>query len=321
MEALILKIGDSYNKNYLDSDGATGLSLGRAFCNDIIITDPYVGEFQLKVALSPGSEYDWHIKITDRTNPVFLNGRNIESEAFDLRSGDKLTIGRTNIVFYSENHAVPVTRKFSIANWLHNHKFKPFIALLMLLSLFGLAMLASYLEMATEPDWSSLSSVAWGYLILAFIWASGWSLAGRLLKGDHYLSSHLFFTSICLILLLLLNDLGGYIDYMFSSTLAGELVDWIVIILFSGLLISFNLSLATHSFRTFRNGMLVSACIFTTIALMAYIGQEEYSNSPSHSFTMKPSFTPTASSVSINLFISDYDEMFEELTTMKNRNR
>ncbi|MDH5611847.1 MAG: FHA domain-containing protein [Gammaproteobacteria bacterium] len=317
METLILKIGDSYNKYYLDSDGVSGLSLGRAFSNDIIITDPFVGEFQLRVDLSPGSEYDWHIEITDRTNPVFLNGKNIESKSVDLRSGDKLTTGRTSIVFYTENHAVPVTREFSIANWLHNHKFKPYIAILMLLVLFGSTMLASYLETATELDWGSLSSVAWGYLILAFIWASGWSLAGRLLKGDYYFSSHLFFTSICLILLLLLNDFGSYIDYMFSSTMAGEIVDGIVIVLLNGLLIGFNLSLATHSSRTFRKGILVSVCIVATIASMVYMRQEEYSNRPSHSVTIKPSFIPKASSVSIEQFISDYDEMFEKLSTMK----
>lgn len=318
METLILKIGDSYNKYDLDCEGAPGLSLGRAFSNDIIITDPYVGKFQLRVSLSPSSEFDWHIEITDQTNPIFLNGRDIESEGVDLRSGDKLTTGRTSIVFYAEDHAVPVTREFSIANWLHNHKFKPYIAILMLLVLFGSAMLASYLETATELDWGNLSSVAWVYLIVAFIWASGWSLAGRLLKGDYYLSSHLFFTSICLILLLLLlNDLGSYIDYMFSSTMAGEIVDWIVIVLLGGLLISFNLSLVTHSSRTFRRGLLVSAGIVATLASMAYMNQKEYSNAPSHSITIKPSFILKASSVSVDQFIGDYDEMFEKLSTMK----
>ena len=317
METLILKIGGSYNKYDLESDGVSGLSLGRAFSNDIIVTDPYVGECQLRVCLSPASEYDWHIEITDQTNPIFLNGKNIESEGIDLRSGDKLTTGRTRIVFYAEDHAVPVTREFSIANWLHNHKFKPYIAILMLLVLFGSTMLASYLETATELDWGRVSSVAWGYLIVAFIWAAGWSLAGRLLKGDYYLSSHLFFTSICLILLLLLNDLGSYIDYMFSSTLAGEIVDWIVIVLLNGLLIGFNLSLVTHSSRTFKKGLLASACIVATLASMAYMSQEEYSNAPSHSATIKPAFMPNASSVSIDQFIGDYDEMFEELVAMK----
>lgn len=321
MEALILKIGDSYNKYYLDSNGAPGLSLGRAFSNDIIISDPYVGEFQLRVGLSPGSEYDWHIEITDQTNSNFLNGRNIESEGVDLRSGDTLTTGRTSIIFYTEDHAVPVTREFSITNWLHNHKFKPYIAILMLLVLFGSTMLAAYLETANETDWGSLSSIASGYLILAFIWASGWSLAGRLLKGDYYLSSHLFFTSICLFLLLLLDGLGSYIDYMFSSTMAGEIVDWIVTVLLGGLLIGFNLSMVTHSSRTFRKGMLVSACVVATIASMVYMSQEEYSNTPSHSVTIKPSFIPKASSVSIDQFIGDYDEMFEKLSTMQKQNQ
>jgi len=317
MEALILKIGDSYNKYYLDSDAAPGLSLGRAFTNDIIITDPYVGESQLRVSLSPDSEFDWHIEITDQTNPVFLNGRDVESAGVDLRSGDQLTTGRTSIAFYTEEHAVPATRAFSFTNWLHNHKFKPYIAILMLLVLFGSTMLASYLETTTVPDWGEISTVANGYLILAFFWASGWALAGRLLKGDYYLSSHLFFTSICMFLLLVLDSLGSYIDYIFSSPLAGEIVDWIVIVLLGGLLIGFNLSLVTHSPRTFRKGLLVSACIVGTIASMVYMSQEEYSSTPSHSVTIKPSFIPKASSVSIDQFIGDYDEMFDKLSTVK----
>lgn len=317
MEALILKIGDSYNKYYLDSDGTTGLSLGRAFSNDIIITDPYVGEFQLKVNGTPSSEYEWHINITDQTNPVFLNGRDVESEGIDLRSGDRLMIGRTSITFYTEDHAVPVTREFSFANWLHNHKFKPYIAILMLMMLFGLTMLVFYLETATKPDWGELSSFASGYLVLVFIWASGWALAGRLLKGDYYLSSHLFFTSICFILLLLFDDLGSNIDYIFSSVMAGEIIDWIIIILLSGLLIGFNLSLVSHSSRAFRKGMLVSVCIFVTSILMLYMNQEEYSNTPSHSITVKPSFIPKASSMSIDQYIGNYEEMFDELSMMK----
>lgn len=317
MEALILKIGNSYNKYYLDSDGAAGLSIGRAFTNDIIITDPYVGESQLRVGLTPDNEYDWHIEITDQTNPVFLNGKDVESASVDLRSGDQLTTGRTSIAFYTNDHSVPVTREFSFTNWLHNHKFKPYIANLMLLVLFGSTLLMTYLETTTELDWGDLSTVASVYLIFAFFWASGWSLAGRLLKGDYYLSSHLFFTSICLVLLLILDSFGSYIDYIFSSTLAGEIVDWIVTVLLGGLLIGFNLSLVTHSSRTFRKGMLVSACIVGIITSMVYMSQEEYSSTPSHSVTIKPSFIPKASSVSINQFIGNYDEMFDKLSTMK----
>lgn len=321
MEALILKIGDSYTKYSLDStgdnDNAMGLSLGRAFSNDIIITDPYIGEFQLKVGGAASSDYDWHIEITNQTNPVFLNGRDVESKGVDLRSGDKLMIGRTSIVFYTEDHAVPVTREFSFANWLHNHKFKPYIAVLMLLVLFGLTMLVYYLEIATKPDWGELSSFASAYLVMVFVWASGWSLAGRLLKGDYYLSSHLFFTSICIILMLLFDDLGSNIDYIFSSVMAGEIIDWVVITLLYGLLIGFNLSLVSHSSRAFRNGMLVSVCIVVASVSMFYMNLEEYSNTPSHSVTIKPSFIPKASPVNVDQFIGDYDQMFNQLSTMK----
>lgn len=317
MEALILKIGDSYNKYYLDDD-APVICIGRAFTNDIIITDPYVGEFQLRVSCIPDSdEYDWHIEISDQTNPVFHNGKDVESVGVDLRSGDQVTTGRTNIAFYTEGHGVPATREFSFTNWLHNHKFKPYIAILMLLVLFGSTMLASYLETTSVPDWSEISAVANGYLFLAFLWASVWALVGRLLKGNYYFSSHLFFTSICLFLLLVLGSLGSYIDYIFSSPLAGEIVDWIVIVLLGGLLIGLNLSLVTHSSRTFRKGMIVSACFIGTITLMVYMYQDEYSSTPSHSFTLKPSFIPKASPVSTDQFIEDYDEMFDKLSAME----
>lgn len=318
MEALILKIGDSYNKYYLDNDGAAVLCIGRAFTNDIIITDPYVGEFQLRVSCIPDSdEYDWHIEITDQTNPVFLNGKDVESMGVDLRSGDQVTTGRTSIVFYSEGHGVPATREFSFTNWLHNHKFKPYIAILMLLVLFGSTMLTSYLETTSMPDWSEISAVANGYLFLAFLWASVWALVGRLLKGNYYFSSHLFFTSICLFLLLVLGSLGSYIDYIFSSPLAGEIVDWIVIVMLGGLLIGLNLSLVTHSSRTFSKGMIVSACFVGTITSIVYMYQDEYSSTPSHSITIKPSFIPKASPVSIDQFIEGYDEMFDKLSAME----
>ncbi|MBT8135085.1 MAG: hypothetical protein KJO03_11290, partial [Gammaproteobacteria bacterium] len=63
--------------------------------------------------------------------------------------------------------------------------------------------------------------------------------------------------------------------------------------------------------------MIVSACFVGTITAMIYLNKEEYSSTPSHSVAIKPSFIPKASPVSIDQFIADYDEMFDQLTAMK----
>lgn len=63
--------------------------------------------------------------------------------------------------------------------------------------------------------------------------------------------------------------------------------------------------------------MIVSACFIGTITLMVYMYQDEYSSTPSHSVTIKPSFIPKASPVSTDQFIEDYDEMFDKLSAME----
>jgi hypothetical protein len=317
MDSLIIKVGGNYKKHYFNSDDDSGLSLGRAFTNDIIIDDPYVGKSQLTIHRSLDRDRDWRVKITDHTNPALLNKKKIDAQEVQLRSGDVITIGRTNITFYTEDHAVPETRGFSFTNWLHNHKFKPYIAILMLLLLLGVALLMTSLEISTTVNWGMLASSATVFIVLALLWSSGWSLAGRLLKGDYYFSSHLFYTSLCLILALLAGDLGSYVDYMFSSPLAGTIADWLISVAVLGLLTGFGLALVSYSLRPIQKGMLISACIVSAIALIVYMYQPDYTSEPVHSVTVKPSFVPAVSPVSIDQYISNYDDMFDRLTVLK----
>jgi ribosome-associated protein YbcJ (S4-like RNA binding protein) len=317
MAALILKIGDKYSKHYFAGDDVSGLSLGRAFTNDIIIDDPYVGETQLQITASTKDGFDWNATITDHTNPVFVNKNILERRDVDLRSGDVISVGRTSIAFYNEAHAVPATREFSFTNWLQNHKFKPYISLLCLVILFGVAILLGYLGTSSKPNWGDLSYAAYGTVITALLWAAGWSLAGRLLKGESYFFSQLFFTSLCLALILSVSNLGDYVDYIFASQIAGKVVDWFTGLALGGLLLGLNLTLVSNSPRIIRKGVLINACIAGAVAFMVYLGQPDYSNRPSHSITIKPSFIPTISAISIGQYITSYNELFSSLSTMK----
>lgn len=317
MESVIIKIGDAFHKHHFsNADDSSALTIGRAFSNDVILADPYVGPFQLELHVTTDDEYDWSVSNVDGINPVFRNNKIIETPEFNMCSGDEITIGRTNMTLFSEDHAVQKTREFSFTNWLHNHKFKPLIASVMITLLFGITLWMSYLETSSELDFGELSIAAIIIVILVIIWASGWSLTGRLVKGNHYFFSHLFFTSLCFILFLIVGDLYSYVDYIFSSLLAGEIVDWSITILCFGLLIGFNLTLMTHAPGAFSKGLIASACFWGVIAISVNLYQDEYSNKPEHSVTIKSANIPTTTALSIEQYVQNYNVLFDGLSSV-----
>jgi len=317
MNSIIVKVGDVFYKHrFTDSDDDRSLSIGRALSNDIILPDPYIGPSQLKLQLTDDDEYDWRVSNGDETNPVFLNKKIVESSQFNIRSGDELTIGRTSVAVYTEDHEIPETREFSFTNWLHNHKFKPLIAGVMLFLLIALSLWTGYIEMSSEPDFSDLSIAAIIVVLSTLVWVSVWSLSGHLLKGNHYFFSHLFFTAMCFSLFALAGDFYTYIDYYFSSPQAGLIAQWLVSILLWGLLISFNLALVTYSSKAFRNGLVASVCILGTYGALMYLYQEDYSNQPDHSVTIKPSYIPTTTPVSIETYVENYNDLFDTLASV-----
>lgn len=315
METVITGIGRRYQKYNFSTD-ASGpkLTVGRGFSNDIIVADPYVGQCQ--IILRPSTNNNcWTVTNVDQTNPVLVNRRKIEESDFELKSGDEITVGRTSIRFFTEDHDIAKTREFSFANWLHNHKFRPLIACVMLLILFAVTLWKSYLETTTELEWGKLSVEAIFPLVLAFIWASGWSLTGRFIKSNHYFFSHLFFSALSFTLLILLADIYSYFDYISSSTIIGDLIDWLISIVIIGLLIGFNLALVSYSPGAFKKGMISSAAIFGIIASLVYLYQDEYDNTPVHSTAVKPSYIPTPSGEKIEQYIKNYNDIFEALSS------
>lgn len=319
MEKLITYISGRYQKcNFSNHDGGSQLTVGRGYSNDVIVADPYVGKSQIIIRPSIDNDYCWTVKIVDQTNPVLVNKRKTDKPDFVLNSGDEITIGRTCIRFYTEDHDMPNTREFSFANWLHNHKFRPLIASVMLLVLFAVSLWEIYLGTTSELEWGKLSVQATIPLALALIWASAWSLTGWFLKSNHYFFSHLFFSAIFITLLLLLADMYSYFDYIFSSAYIGNLIEWSLEIIIFGLLLGFNIALVSYSPGSFRKGLISSAVLFGSIASLLYLYQEDYDNKPDHSTTVKPSYIPTPASRNIEDYIENYNDIFKTLSSQNN---
>lgn len=108
------------------------VSIGRGYINDLVINDPYVAASQIACHNIDGH---WLIRVLDKTNRILLNGKILIDDDEVINSGDTLTIGRTNLKLFSQDHHIEETRKL-LSSWLHSDSvgfFLPAIALLCML--------------------------------------------------------------------------------------------------------------------------------------------------------------------------------------------
>lgn len=314
MAAIVIQIGRTCSK-YPFSGSSPGLSIGRAFHNDVIIPDPYISPVQLSIAPVPGSESSWQIKILDSANPVLCNRTIVDSDEFILESGQEIHIGRTSMTIFSEHHPVLAARTFAFNNWLHTHKFQPLIAFCMLLALFGLVLLLGYLETDSKVEWGKLAAESIATPVVTMLWACLWALTGRFLRNHHYFYSHVFFATSFAICLVATENLNSYADYIFSSPLIGEFVDLLLVIVITGCAIGINLSLASNASRPLLKSVCGSASIFCLVTLLSYFSADNFSRYPSHSTSFKPGYIPVSSIKSAQQHIAQYDDLILKVSS------
>ncbi len=309
METIVIKAGSRYQK-FSTASADSVLTIGRAYSNDIIVSDPYVAAQEAELYWQEGA---WYLRTLDNTNPVLLNSYELENGQGRLQSGDEIALGKSRIQVFAENHAVEPAREFTLANWLSQHRFKPLLSFAMLAVLFlsyaGIASLSVYEKMETGKVFAE----ALWFPVLALVWAGLWSLTGRFLRHQHYFFSHLFFTALLLTLMEVLSGLPGYINFMFSIGMSVIVLYWIISGILFGVLLSFNLSLASNLKNTLRKGLLISACIMGLFAAINYFEKDDYSNRPTFAVSIKSPPAPVFNVASIDEYVSSYDELFDKL--------
>ena len=227
METLIVQLGVKHGRVAelaRSRDGA--LRVGRSFDNDLVLTDLHVAPKQIEFLRN---DDQWYVTALDHTNPVLLNGEAIGRGAEVIESGDKITVGRTNLSLYSADHPVEKTRELVWSSWLHRHSkgvIVPFLTLL-LLCLFDPAM--DYYQNSIDLKLKEYAYSAFAGGIFVIVWAGCWSLAGRLLRHQQSFGLQLMATSLVCLGLSILSPIGGYLSFLSNSGLVGEIADYVIV--------------------------------------------------------------------------------------------
>lgn len=290
------------------------LYVGRAYSNDIVLTDPYVAPQQLRIYRLgvDANEVGWYINVLDVTNPVLVNGEPLEAPTATVQPGDTITVGRTQMRLYSDEHPVEPTRKLLVSSWLHKAARSPTIPLVLFGFVCLLDSLCSYWLTNIDGDWQghALNTVTGITLLLG--WACGWAIVGRVLRHQPHFSHQLLVTTMVAAAGLLQAPLEVLIEFLTDNI---ELRTWVAYafatVLFAYLL-HYNLFFATNIKHTALIACGFSLSVSLLIFLYSVSDEDDFEFKPEFSSTLLPPVVNSRSAIELDDYWNDIDKMLSQ---------
>lgn len=290
------------------------VSIGRAYHNDVILTDPYVCPHHLQLHFDEESQR-WQVLDQSTRNGTFRVGAGRLQEPCELQSGDEFELGETRIRLLLPHHEVAATKVLPTGRLMADYLASPLIALVLLATTLGLFVLAEYLAQGKESRLNELLLGGLAFLVVPLVWACVWGLIGRVVVHEARFAFHLSQGSLLVMGLFLLSILADYLGFGFSSD---AVTVWLETLGEGVLICAFllgGLQMATQMHRLKRwlvaNGI---AWTLVGIALLIFVVRSDpYDSQAGMSFALKPPFARLQPVVSLETFVAGLDETFAEL--------
>ncbi|MEE9492940.1 MAG: FHA domain-containing protein [Gammaproteobacteria bacterium] len=311
MEALIIKTAGRHGQQMIlaKSVGDT-LSIGRGFNNDVILDDLYIDETQLVFQYV---DEHWELQLTNPTNPVMVNDKTVNTHTLQINSGDRLTLGRTQIEAITGNQSIEKTHKLFQSSWLGQFISRPGIALFLIFLASAFAALEAYQILVTKIEWNTLFSTALIFAAVLFFWAATWALTGRLLRHQPNFFAQLGFTALAILAMQFVSPLQEWIEYALNSTLVGEVLLWSIILGFLALLLYFNLLYATNIKHVSLTAFITSAAIVLFSYAIAQFNQDTFDSDPNIANLLSPPFTRLSEDKTVQEYLGTYQDQFTKI--------
>jgi hypothetical protein len=276
----------------------------------VIITDLYVDPEQVVFFRSQDG---WMVKVVGKTNPTLLNGGDIEDAGSKISSGDRVTVGRTNLRVYASDHAVEPTHQMMLSSWLGHGRSHSLFASLMMVFALAAVMFISYQERTTKLDWNPLFLEALYAGLVVLFWAGIWALIGRLLRHQPNFTAQLGFTALVTGIVALVTPLGGYMEYAANSLLVGDISSRLIMLLTMTAMFRANLMFATNLKRYTRIAFIASMGILLISYATMKFGKDEFDYQPEYSAVLRPPFAHLSADSDVHDFQDAFKQGFDEV--------
>jgi len=289
------------------------LRIGRAYDNDLILEDPYVAPHHVALEQAPGGELE--IVDAGSRNGLFRAGERQRLVRERVDPSARYRAGRTE--FRVRSSAYPVAEEIP----------EPSVRGVRDALLAGLAVLAVVAALVFD-GWSTtdvqtelpkLARTPLLVVLALFVWAGGWTLAGRLLSGTRRFAAHLSAAAIAVIGILVAEQ-SDYLAYALSAPLADYLGLFLV-----GAALTWGLSrhLGLVAQRSRRSAVLAGSAIATgfvgTYLLLAYLGGADDPMHMAYLKHIKPPELRVAHGTEVARFFQDAQSIKGELEALRRK--
>jgi hypothetical protein len=312
MEGIVLQVGARHGRvaEFARSAGEN-LSVGRAYDNDLVLTDLHVAPHQLLFSREDGQ---WFFEVTEQVNPVLLNKRLVTEAKCAVGPGDEITVGRTRLHIFSLDQALEPTRKLMVSNLLELENTGPFLPLAALVGVSLFDLVINFFYASTNLKWlEQVYGVLFSALVCV-VWAGLWAIAGRILRQQHHFGLQLIVVSSFSLLMTFLVIAANFVAFYAFDADVEEFVSWMVYAIGLLLLFRLNFMIATNVQRP-----LLASFIATALLLGALYGiyypwnDEEFEYAPTYSETLLPPPLVLASGESAQQYCTDLSDAFHEI--------
>ena len=190
-------------------------TIGTAYSNNVILDDRYVAALEARVELNEQGEPV--LCNAGSINGIVKRGNKQRVEKEVLESGDVFHIGHTYVRFMFADHPMPEpvlikVGMFGVGSWASS----PLVLMLVFLAGYaGLAMddyLGRVGKFSLGEYFGELIAMGLGFLVMAGVWALG----TRLVSHEFRLLHHLAVVSVAILLLVCVETVFSYIDFIYS---------------------------------------------------------------------------------------------------------
>jgi|GEM_PF-1546771 len=286
------------------------LRIGRGYNNDIILPDPHINAHHADIIHNGTS---WVLRDMGSENGCAINGKKCTGPETALRSGDKVTLGRTSLRIFDPQHPVPaVTRLEETSAFLRNMT-KRLVAWEIFLAAVAVFCLLCYQEIWSDEPGSLLATAAGGAGVMMILWAAPWSVAGRLIRHRSYFHGHIAIAGLFIILSSLLWPLQSMINFLTNENPIATIFEYSYNFLLLSFLIYCSLSLATYmnEKRRLTMAMFFSGGFLGILFAFILVGTQSFNLQPVYPATLEPIFYDLPQAASLDGFISAGNDLFD----------
>ncbi|MFD2165480.1 FHA domain-containing protein [Thalassotalea euphylliae] len=311
MEIIIEEISKGHKLIGRHKYHQSSVNVGRAYSNDVILTDPHICPEHLKIEEIDGQ---WRVHDLGSLNGSFLDNGKQSADGHIIHSGDVINIGNSQIRILFPNHPVPSSVPFSPFETLINLARNPLIIGSSVLLFTLISAWLTYLDSGKEVSFIQLLVPAIGMTLLFGIWPAMVSLVSHLTKNDARIMHQIGLSFVFYLVLMSTDAVQALLKFNTSSNLPIGAMSNVLPIMVAFCLFWLNCYVGFHmsSLRRGITAVLLTGLFFGGTALVQISKQPDFNPRPQYDATLLPPAYQLSGASDVDTFISDSEKLFEK---------